>query len=429
MLLEFRLENYRSFREAQTLSMIASADKTDLRTHAVPTKFGDAKQVLRTAVMYGPNASGKSNIFKGLQCLQLLVLHSHAAGLSSPVAGIVPFRLDNDSSQHPTEIEVTFIVDQVRYQYGITADNSRVLEEYLYVYQSIKPQRWFHRRFDEQTQDYHYDFSSNFKGSKQLWVSATRQNSLFLSVAIHLNSDSLKPIYHWFAEKLVIINETTPLNSQFSVNLIKSKPDGGRLVPFLQSADIQITSIEVETKQIPAFRVNLDSEKGVVAQGGVLQDFDEVRFVHQAGNALVKFDPFDESTGTRNLFALAGPILHSLDNGCVVLIDELEKTLHTNLARAIVRSFVDPKANKSNAQLIFTSHNTTLLDEYGLFRRDQIWFLEKNRDRESSLIPLTDFSPRKDEALAKGYLRGRYGAIPFIEQLNTECENGDQHAK
>ena len=141
---------------------------------------------------------------------------------------------------------------------------------------------------------------------------------------------------------------------------------------------------------------------------------DEVKVHHITEQGKAVFDLMDESSGTQNLLFLAGPILDILKKGLTLVVDELDTSLHTLLVQALVRLFYQPDANTGGAQLLFTTHDTSLLDAYGLFRRDQIWFVEKNPDQSSTLFPLTDFSPRKNEALERGYRRGRYEALPFL---------------
>jgi AAA15 family ATPase/GTPase len=414
MLVEFRIKNFRSLRDEQVLSLVASTDKTLLDTHALDTGLKAAPHLLKSAVVYGANASGKSNLIKALQFMRGVVLESANLQPGQTFGRLQPFRLDAASGSLPTEFEVTFVLNGVRYQYGFAMNAQRIVSEQLLVYKAFKPQRWFERHFDAESGKDVYEFGSSLKGAKNLWEGATRPNALFLSVAVQLNSEALRPVFDWFANRLVIFNEQSPLSPQFSIQMLKQEAQRKAICEFLRSADISIADIEVTTKQAMVHTINFDLTTGKREEAASEQTVDEVKFHHitEQGNAV--FDLMDESSGTRNLLLLTGPILDILNKGLTLLVDELDTSLHTLLVQALVRLFHRPEVNTGGAQLIFTTHDTSLLDAYGLFRRDQIWFVEKRSDQSSSLYPLLDFSPRKNEALERGYLQGRYGALPYL---------------
>ncbi|MCX7275978.1 MAG: ATP-binding protein [Burkholderiales bacterium] len=414
MLVEFRTKNFRSLRDEQVLSLVASTDKTLLDTHAFGTGLKAAPHLLKSAVVYGANASGKSNLIKALQFMRGVVLESAALQPGQAFDRLQPFKLDATSGSQPTAFEVTFILAGVRYQYGFAMDAQRIVSEQLLVYKAFKPQRWFERHFDAESGKDVYEFGSNLKGAKNLWEGATRPNALFLSVAVQLNSDALRPVFDWFANRLVIINEQSPLSPQFSMQMLKQEPQRKAICEFLRAADISIAEIEVATKQAMVHTINFDLATGKREETAGEQAVDEVRFHHVTEHGKAVFDLLDESSGTRNLLFLTGPILDILNKGLTLVVDELDTSLHTLLVQALVRLFHRPEANTGSAQLVFTTHDTSLLDAYGLFRRDQVWFVEKRPDQSSSLYPLLDFSPRKNEALERGYLQGRYGALPLL---------------
>ena len=233
-------------------------------------------------------------------------------------------------------------------------------------------------------------------------------------MAVQLNSDALRPIFNWFANGLLIFNEQSPLLPQFSVQMLKQKVEHQAICNFLRTADISIADIEVATKQAMVHKIRFNLTTGKREEEASEQAVDEVKFHHITKYGKVVFDLMDESSGTRNLFFLAGPILNILSKGVTLFVDELDTSLHTLLVQALIRLFHQPEANSGDAQLVFTTHDTSLLDSYGLFRRDQIWFIEKKLDQSSSLYPLIEFSPRKNEALERSYLQGRYGAVPFL---------------
>lgn len=414
MLIEFRVKNFRSLRDEQVLSLVASPDKSLLDTHALDTGLKAAPHLLKSTVVYGANASGKSNLIKALQYMRGVVLESAALPPGQTYDRLQPFKLDATSANQPTEFEVTFLLAGVRYQYGFAMNAQRIVSEQLLVYKAFKPQRWFARHFDSESGKDVYEFSTSLKGAKNLWEGATRPNALFLAVAVQLNSDALRPVFDWFASRLVIFNEQSPLSPQFSVQMLKREEQRKAICEFLRAADISISDIEVATKQAMVHTINFDLTSGKREESAVEQAVDEVKFHHVTEYGKAVFDLMDESSGTRNLLFLTGPILDILSKGQTLVVDELDTSLHTLLVQALVRLFHRPEINTGGAQLIFTTHDTSLLDAYGLFRRDQIWFVEKRQDQNSSLYPLLDFSPRKNEALERGYLQGRYGALPLL---------------
>lgn len=419
MLIEFRIKNFRSLRDEQVLSLVASADKTLLDTHAFSTGLKAAPHVLKSAVVYGANASGKSNLVKALQYMRGVVLESAGLPPGQTFDRLHPFKLDASSADQPTEFEVTFMLGGVRYQYGFAMTAQRIVSEHLLVYRAFKPQRWFDRHFDAETGKDVYEFSTNLKGAKNLWEGATRSNALFLSMAVQLNSEALRPVFDWFANRLVIFNEQSPLSPHFSVQMLKQESQRKAICDFLRAADISIADIEVATKQAMVHSVRFDLATGKREEVTGEQAIDEVRFHHITEHGKAVFDLAEESSGTRNLFFVAGPILDILSKGLTLVVDELDTSMHTLLVQALVRLFHRPEANTGGAQLVFTTHDTSLLDAYGLLRRDQMWFVEKKKDQSSELYALLDFSPRKNEALERGYLQGRYGAIPFLNAFGA----------
>lgn len=423
MLIEFRVKNFRSLRDEQVLSMVASSDKSLLDTHAAGTGLKAVPHLLRSAAVYGANASGKSNLIKALQYMRGVVVESAALQPGQTFDRLQPFKLDATSVSQPTEFEVTFILSGVRYQYGFAMNSQRIVSEQLLVFKAFKPQRWFERHFDAISGKDVYEFGPSLKGAKNLWEGATRANALFLAVAVQLNSEALRPVFEWFANRLVIFNEQSPLSPHFSVQMLKIEQQRKAICEFLRAADISISDIEVATKQAMVHTLNFDLATGKREDAAGEQAVDEVKFHHITDHGRAVFDLMDESSGTRNLLFLTGPILDILNKGQTLVVDELDTSLHTLLVQAIVRLFHQSLVNTGGAQLIFTTHDTSLLDAYGLFRRDQIWFVEKHPDQSSSLYPLLDFSPRKNEALERGYLQGRYGALPLLSSQTFGLRN------
>ena len=398
MLIEFRISNFRSLRDEQVLSLVASKDKSLASSHTVSTGVGATPALLRSAAIYGPNAGGKSNLIKALQYMRGVVVESATIAPNQPFS-VQPFRLDAAFAGMPTEFEVTFLIDGVRYQYGFAMNAERILSEHLLVYKAFKPQHWFTRRHDPATGRDVYDFGPALKGQKSVWESATRPNALFLSMAVQLNSEQLAPVFDWFARQLVVFNEHAMLNPRVTLQMLRDPAAKRSICAFLNAADISIADIDVVTRK--------DHE-------------DELRFTHATSKGAAVFGITEESSGTRNLLFMIGPILDIVRNGLTLVVDELDTSLHTLLVRRIIQLFHDTALNTRGAQIIFTTHDTSLLDAHDLFRRDQVWFVEKDRDQASRLYSLTEFSPRKGEALERGYLMGRYGGLPILGELQLE---------
>ncbi len=233
-------------------------------------------------------------------------------------------------------------------------------------------------------------------------------------MAVQLNSEALRPVFEWFVSGLVIFNEQAQLSPQVSIQMLKHTQGRKQICDFLSAADISIADIEVVTRKVPGQAVHFDLVAGQTEVRTEEVEEHQLRFSHVTETGQAVFNLTDESNGTRNLLFLTGPVLDVLRRGVTLVIDELDTSLHTLLVRELVRLFHRPDTNTGGAQLIFTTHDTSLLDAPDLFRRDQIWFVEKKRDQSSELVSLSEFSPRKNEALERGYLMGRYGAVPLL---------------
>lgn len=431
MLIEFRVANYRSFREAQVLSLTASSFAEWQVTHTFDTKQKAFPRMLRSGVLYGPNASGKTNLLRALQFVQAFVLQS--AATSAQVIGpatqptneqrilVPPFLFDKATSDKPSEFEVTFVESGVRYQYGFVVSPERIHREWLIAYPSGRPQRWFERTYNAKAKQFHWEFGNKLKGDHNVWRNATRPNVLFLSTAIQLNSEQLKPIFHWFQQRLVVIVANSQFNSMLTFGLLSNPEGESKLMKFIQAADLGVDKVTVKREHLPA---GIVAVPGIPimgnANGGPGPEVHRFQFLHKVlgSSELVALEGGDESTGTQKFMQAAGGLLKVLANSEVLLIDELDNSLHPLMVRFLISLFHNNRTNKTNAQLFFTTHDTSLLDG-DLFRRDQVWFMEKDKKHSSHLYSLLDFSPRKDEALGRGYLKGRYGALPFIGELRV----------
>lgn len=418
MLIEFSVVNFRSINERQTLSLVAGKGD-ELHCNVMEVKAPATPDLLRSAVVYGPNAAGKSNLILALQFIRKLVVNSAQKGQQGDKIDVSPFLMGGANvDDKPSEFELIFVEQGVRYQYGVTLMRQRIRSEWLIAYPKGSPQTWFERGTGGEGS---WKFGASFKGQRKwLWRESTRDNALFLSTAVQLKSEQLMPVFEWFRERLRIIAPYPRLRPTFSIKECERDEQVRKQVTgFLRSADLGIEDIKISRRKHTQSEFSFPDDMPEPVRQKILKDIEtqeltEVYLVHKALDGKdVLLDIDDESGGTQQLFALAGPLFDVLHNGWVLVIDELDTSLHPLLMRKLVQMFHDPTINRNNAQLIFSTHDTTILDRE-VFRRDQVWFVEKDRRLQTQLYPLTDFSPRKDENFGRGYLQGRYGALPFV---------------
>jgi hypothetical protein len=422
MLIEFSVKNFRSIHERQTLSLVAARNSELLHSNTFECG-GKLPRVVRSAVIYGPNAAGKSNLLLAAQVAQQIIVGSAIQTQEGQKLPLTPFAFDSDAETEPTEFEFIFAEDGIRYQYSFAATADRVVREWLIAYPVGKPQRWFEREFEANSSDYAWTMGPHFKGDKSqrsTWRNSTRSNALFLSTAVQLNNDQLRPVFLWFQTKLAILTPTNKMNFGLTLELLNDDERRHQLNNFIRSADVGIEALEFrqmsETTSPPSIQINLAAPVGLGSLQRATIKLDQVVSIHrQPGTG--KMMPFDfyksESEGTKKLFEYAGGWIKALKEGATLLVDELDVSLHPSITRFLVKLFQSDEVDSCGAQLVFSTHDTSLLD-LDLFRRDQIWFVEKDAGLASHLYPLLQYSPRKDEKLERGYLKGRYGALPFL---------------
>jgi len=422
MLIEFSVANFRSLRDRQTFSLTKAKGDELIEANTFRAEAANEYDLLRSAAIYGPNAGGKTNFLQALRAMQKIVLNSAAKYQRGDKLPVTPFRLNPNTRDAPCEFEVTFIVNQVRYQYGFSATEERIHEEWLFAYPKSRPQRWFGRMWDKQSQEPVWELGNSLTGEKLLWQKSTRENALFLSTAVQLNSEQLQPVYDWFKTTLHM-TDIDGWGPKFSASLCEKK-EKSQVMEFLRAADLNIEDVVIETepfdiKKLPdKMPENFKKALADELEGKKLLD---IKTVHKGNEGdMVTFAFDDESHGTQKLFAFAGPWIDTLANGYVLFVDELHDNLHPRLVEFLVQLFHSSETNPKNAQLVFTTHETSILNQ-DVFRRDQIWFCEKGKDQATTLYPLTDFSPRKGrENLELAYLSGRYGALPYIRPLQKQ---------
>jgi AAA15 family ATPase/GTPase len=416
MIIEFRVRNFRSIRDDIRLSLAATTDKELAASNLVETGIKAVPRLTRSAVIYGPNASGKSNLVLALATLRELVVTSATAILPGQPFNHQPFRFDAATANQPTELEMTFVLNGIRHQYGCAFDAQRITEEWLLVYVTSRPQAWFHRKFDSVSGEDNYTYSTHLKGAKEVWQNATRPNALFLSTAAQLNSEQLFPIYRWFAEAVVVLPAGTAFLSDQTISSLQDTDRRALVMGLLAAADFGISNVDLVPRRgvHQKFEFKLDGSMDTSREE---REMMMPQFTHQGETGAAVFELDQESQGTQRFFNLVGPIIDILQNGKLLIVDELDSSLHPLLVRRIVALFQTPELNTKGAQLVFTTHVTSLLDAPGVLRRDQVWLTEKHSDQATRLTPLTEFSPRKGEALERGYLSGRYGGVPMLSSF------------
>jgi len=453
MLLSFSITNFRSFREEQTISMLASkrlrAAAEPLRCREIP---GTDEHALRVASLYGANGAGKSNLVQAISILRQLVLDG------TPVGKRIlrkPFLLDDESQDEPTVIELQFISRGEVFRYGVSYDENRIHEEWLSVYEGGKEHNLFDRA---NTKDGAVSVSlgplskcsASHPGKvESLAEVGARPNQLFLTQVVNLGDPvaqgpRFESVVRWFSTTLKIIEADAPFVS-LAGKIATDHEFAEFAASFLREANTGISSLDVRTTEVSSSGLPTDlTEVLEKALDDMPQDHSfsvgdagEELFRESENKGSLKFRkivalhdretdektalPLDEeSDGSKRLLNLL-PALHRLvGEGGVFVVDELERSMHPMLARKFVEFFIKAGGN-GNSQLIFTTHESNLLD-LNLVRRDGIWFAEKDREGATHLHSLADFKVRNDLRIEKGYLEGRFGAIPFLGGIDHLIE-------
>ena len=423
MLLRFAVANHLSISAEQELSFAASSlrDQSDglIECQAVPTGA-----VLPALVIYGANASGKTNLVNALASMKNFVLWSHTRG--EPGGGVPrnAFKLDPAKSKEPSRFDIDFIIDDIRYHYGFEVTDEVVAAEWLYALPGSHRRRMFERNGTE------FNFGRWLKGQNSNIAGLTRPNSLLLSVAAQNGHEQLSKIYQYFNAIEMVASVSMPsIEAQ-----TRFRKDGldSRVIDFLNSINTGVTGYRKKEIYIPEearrIRRELQSILGRIPSFSATEDpGDEEKLVaielaHRGRDGKsVYFDLDLESAGTQRLLIVLSLAYEALDRGIVLCVDELNANLHTYAAAAILKLFSVRKNNQKGAQLIATTHDTNLMRS-PVLRRDQLWFTEKNADGATELYPLTDIRTRKGDNVELGYLQGRYGALPGNDPLARLCE-------
>lgn len=421
MLIEFKVKNFRSIRDQQTLSLVATKANKELPENIIdkPLKGLAGLQFLKGAALYGANASGKSNILYALMFLADLVENSATKLKPGDPTGTKPFKLEPHCLTQPSEFEITFESDGVRYLYGVALTTQRIVDEYLFAYPEGRPQCWCGRTFNEDSDSYEWEKPSGaFKQDAKL-QEYTKENVLFLSQGADLNHQQLTKVYMWFKTKLRFVHlsaDDRGIHPRATLDLLNKEHD--RVIALLKRADFGITDVEAAEREfdiesarngrIPKLLRKKSDGKFTETQISLLH-------LDSSGTPIAMNFEEEESSGTRRFFSLLGPWLDTLEKGYTVFFDEIDTSLHPLLVRELLKLLFCAKNNPNGAQIVFTTHNPVFLDQT-LLRRDQVWFTEKDDSGATTLYPLSDYKERENAALGKRYLAGVYGGIPFLPE-------------
>lgn len=432
VLISFRVSNYRSFRDPQEFSLLrerpSAAGGTDLSWNP---------DVTPVVAVFGANASGKSSLYKAMQFGRSAVVDSYRKWEAGDSIPRMPFVLDAMSIQEPTEIEYEFIAsDRLRYQFGFVTDGSEILSEWLYVFKSAHRTTLYERGMNDGEG---IRFGSTYRGSRTELRAAidNRPNALSISVAGQANVEILRPAYRWLTSE-VRFYDARAFESEHRAVIRRIGIDDGfraRLSSLLRRADLGVTDIQVVAEEDD--EVDVDTMRKIVELTG--QKMDDAQFesfrkftsmklemTHSASgsDSPISFPLSWESEGTRALISFASVAFWSLDVGGTLVVDEIDTSLHPLLVRELIALYQDERTNPKQAQLIFTTHDVSLLGRSAVgasvLGRDQVWVVEKDATGASTLIGLSEYRrPRKEENLERSYLSGRFGGVPSVSFLEA----------
>jgi len=453
MLLQFIVKNFMCFAEETVFSMVASTEP-EHNHHLI--QLTPKIQLLRTSALYGANAHGKTKLVEAIEFAKQLIVKGVQGNKLIPVE---PFHLNKTLRTQPSHFEFIIFYQNIRYHYGFIINHQRVLEEWLFVTPKIKEVRYFERVTSE-TGKVTIELGASLarKNSKQrqfleFVAQGTRPNQLFLTEALERNVEKLKPLYQWFEDILQVI-PATPHYLPLEIRANKEKPFIVFLSDFLKQADTGIQGIKtVEEefnydKHFPGMpeQIRLEIENNIRSGGTFIMLSEGTSYTlcanesgqpilirletqhHGQDGSVVGFDFAKESAGTQRLTHLLPILIDLLFSEKVYIIDELDRSLHALLPQLFLEAYLKGTGNQHRSQLIFTTHNTHLLD-LKLLRKDEIWFLEKDEYGASHLYSLAQLKMNSNLNLQKGYLQGRFGGIPFLgdlEQLGWFTKESDK---
>lgn len=427
MLINFKVGNYKSIKDKITVDFTAAS----ISEHSDSNIFqADKESLLKSVLLYGPNASGKSKIIDAFIFFRHFIRYSAVEQPGDEAIDVDYFRLSDTTEGQPSYFEASFLIGELKYRYGFEANAERVTKEWLLETKVAKENHLFLRIEDE------FDIDiKRFKNAEGL-EKRTRKNALFLSVASQWNVEKAEIINTWLSSIFTVHGlRDNRLFRDLTIKMLSDPEYTDLIHKFIQKADLGINGIDVVDVQIKmpniTESVTDDGVKRGIYRSSIRRDSKTVLAIHNKygkdneliGGATFQLDK-DESEGTKKYFGLVGVFISALLEGRLVVIDEFDARLHTLLSKAILKLFNSSRI-KSKAQLFIASHDTALLDRE-ILRRDQIYFVEKNQFGATNIISLVEYKPRKESPYDKNYLEGKYGAIPFIEDLEILIENGQK---
>ena len=411
MLIKFNFENYKGFKDYVSLDMLA----TSLKEHQYNLIDTGDDKLLKIAAIYGANASGKTTVLDAFHFMASFVRNSFKNSTSNIDIPLKRFAFDKDSKKKPSEFEVFIKYKNNEYQYGFKMDDKKILEEWLYkrdlrFKKNIKYNILFEREGKQ------IDCSQKLKEANGL-KSIVEDNTLFLSICSNAKIPYVKDVMEWFSNTIFVNMGNCEIEAYLTRGVssgIENREYQKEVVNFLNAIDISIEDIYVE-------KMSIESEKARY----------NIYSCHKVKGEkeLVKLPFTEESSGTQKMFAMYNLFKHSIEKGLPIFIDELDAKLHPLLMKYILSMFHSEETNSKGAQLIYTAHDDFTLSK-DVFRRDQIWFVEKDIDSVATLYSLAEYKigdkkVRNDASYSKDYLAGKYGAIPILNkfEINRELEH------
>lgn len=438
MLIRFSVQNFLSFMAGNSLSMESEPITEHEDTHLFTQ--GQYK-LLKSAVLYGANASGKSNFLNALDVMKDLVLNSSKESNATEDIKVVPFRLSTRTEMQPTIFEVEFIQRKAKYRYGFSVDTEKVNEEWLYLEKSKNNDKEI-KLFSRKGNIVNIPSKSAFEQEGKGLEEKTRHNALFLSVVANFNGTIAQEIQRWF-ENLTFISGIRNSSMRYTSKMLQDKKQKEKILNLIKAADIGITDLFVEEREIDTTIFNnlLQNLVQKDVEGVKNQFKTEVllssRLKYDENENEIGVETFNvnqfESEGTKKFLSIVGPIIDKLDNGGVLVIDELDAKMHPHMTRKIVDLFNSYDVNQNNAQLVYATHDVTNLTNK-VFRRDQVWFVDKDELGSSNLYCLADYRDednkrvRKDATYSKDYMLGKFGGVPKFRSWKLAMEDDDGQA-
>ena len=404
-LIEFSVENFKIFKKKVVFSMFARKSKH--------TFDNNGENLLKTSLIYGPNASGKSTLFQAFALLRNGIISS----ANNPEGSILPYQpfALSPVEDKPVFYEVVFSMGKKIFKYNFSILKNEIHTENLFEILSTKKEKEYLIRKKQNIKVFF-----DFKNSQDVAEVKTRKEVLFLSAASQWNNELAMQIVEGFKNINVISGPDSGNYRGYTMNLFKT--GGGKkdkILDFLKKADFCIESGSVEKMKLPEF---VRKQISIVGTKDIPNEIDTIFFEHNKFDikgtkiGTTKFNIGDESAGTQKFFDVLGPIVDTIENGKVLLVDEFDNSLHPYLTKFILDLF--ERNNPNNAQLIVTTHDTSLLSRKE-FNKEQFWFTKKNKFGAGNLFSLAEFkTQRNDTEFSQKYLEGRFGALPFIDSEN-----------